>query len=292
MGRYLKENFSVSKRVFEEVDDSLDQSLSEIIFGEDENKLNLTENTQPAIMAVSIATFEALKMEKGLKIDDFVFCAGHSLGEYSALVASESLQLSEAAKILKKRGRAMQSALPLGEGGMAAVLNIDVESLEKLILEKKLLTIEISNDNCPGQCVISGAKQEIDKMIMFLKEELKKKSIPLPVSAPFHWAMMTPAAKILEDYISDFNFNNPKIPLVSNVSAKGETSKDEIKKLLVKCVYSRVKWRETVEFFSKNKIVKATECGPGKALTNMFKRFEFNIKCSKLDSLEDIKNYE
>ena len=292
MGKFLMENFTASKRIFEEVDTSLNQNLSKIIFGEDVNKLNLTENTQPAIMAVSIATFEALKIEKGIKIDDFDFCAGHSLGEYSALVASESLKISEAAKILKKRGQAMQSAVPLGEGGMAAVLNIDIESLEKLILEKKLQTVEISNDNCPGQCVISGAKQEIDKMIIFLKEELKKKSIPLPVSAPFHCAMMKPAAKILEDYITDFNFNNPKIPLVSNVSAKGETSKDEIKKLLIKCVYSRVKWREIVEFFSKNKVVKATECGPGKALTNMFKRFEFDIKCLKLDSLEDIKSYE
>lgn len=292
MGKFLMENFTASKRVFEEVDSSLNQNLSKIIFGEDVNKLNLTENTQPAIMAVSIATFEALKIDKGIKIDDFDFCAGHSLGEYSALVASESLKIPEAAKILKKRGQAMQSSVPLGEGGMAAVLNIDIESLEKLILEKKLQTVEVSNDNCPGQCVISGAKQEIDKMIVFLKEELKKKSIPLPVSAPFHCAMMKPAAKILEDYITDFNFNNPKIPLVSNVSAKGETSKDEIKKLLIKCVYSRVKWREIVEFFSKNKVVKATECGPGKALTNMFKRFEFDIKCLKIDSLEDIKNYE
>jgi len=292
MGKFLMENFTASKRIFEEVDTSLNQNLSKIIFGEDVNKLNLTENTQPAIMAVSIATFEALKIEKGIKIDDFDFCAGHSLGEYSALVASESLKISEAAKILKKRGQAMQSSVPVGEGGMAAVLNIDIESLEKLILEKKLQTVEISNDNCPGQCVISGAKQEIDRMIVFLKEELKKKSIPLPVSAPFHCAMMKPAAKILENYITDFNFNNPKIPLVSNVSAKGETSKDEIKKLLIKCVYSRVKWREIVEFFSKNKVVKATECGPGKALTNMFKRFEFDIKCLKLDSLEDIKGYE
>ena len=170
MGRYLKENFAVSRRVFEEVDTSLNQNLGKIIFGEDVNELNLTENTQPAIMAVSIATFEALKIEKGLKIEDFVFCAGHSLGEYSALVASESLKLSEAAKILKKRGQAMQSSVPIGEGGMAAVLNTDIESLERLILKKKFLTIEISNDNCPGQCVISGAKQEIEKMIIFLKE--------------------------------------------------------------------------------------------------------------------------
>jgi [acyl-carrier-protein] S-malonyltransferase len=292
MGKYLKENFDVSKRVFDEVDDSLNQNLSEVIFGEDIEKLNLTENTQPAIMAVSIATFEALKKEKSIDINNFDFCAGHSLGEYSALVASESIKLSDAAKILKKRGQAMQSAVPVGEGGMAAVLNADIQSLEKFILEKKFKTIEISNDNCPGQCVVSGAKKEIDKIIFLLKEELKKKSIPLPVSAPFHCQMMKPAAEELKNYIEDFHFGDPKIPLVSNVSAKAEKLNSEIKSLLIKCIYSRVKWKDTVEFFSNNKISKAVECGPGKALTNMFKRFDFEIKCLKTDNLEDIKSYE
>jgi len=292
MGKYLKENFNVSKLVFDEVDSALNQNLSEVIFGEDASKLNLTENTQPAIMAVSIATFEALKKEKGININDFKFCAGHSLGEYSALVASESIKLSDAAKILKKRGQAMQNAVPIGEGGMAAVLNADINSLEKFILEKKFQTVEISNDNCPGQCVISGAKQEIDKIVILLKEELKKKSIPLPVSAPFHCKMMQPASVELKNYIENFDFNNPKIPLISNVSAKAENLSDEIKNLLIECVFSRVKWKDTVEFFSNNKIFKAVECGPGKALTNMFKRFEFEIKCSKIDNLEDIKNYE
>jgi len=181
MGRYLKENFDVSRLVFEEIDNALNQNLSEIIFGDDVTKLNLTENTQPAIMAVSIATFEALKKEKAININNFNFCAGHSLGEYSALVASESIKLSDAAKILKKRGQAMQNAVPIGKGGMAAVLNMDIDSLEKFILEKKFQTVEISNDNCPGQCVISGAKQEIDEIVILLKKELKKKSIPLPV---------------------------------------------------------------------------------------------------------------
>jgi len=171
MGKYLKENFDVSRRVFEEVDSALNQNLSEIIFGEDAKKLNLTENTQPAIMAVSIATFEALKKEKGININDFKLCAGHSLGEYSALVASESIKLSDAAKILKKRGQAMQNAVPVGEGGMAAVLNIDIDSLEKFILEKNFQTVEISNDNCPGQSVISGAKQEIVEIV---KKKKKK----------------------------------------------------------------------------------------------------------------------
>ena len=292
MGKYLNENFDVSKRVFEEVDNALNQNLSKVIFGEDINKLNLTENTQPAIMAVSIATFEALKKEKDVHINNFNFCAGHSLGEYSALVASECIKLSDAAKILKKRGQAMQNAVPVGEGGMAAVLNIDVNNLEKFILEKKFQTIEISNDNCPGQCVVSGEKKEIDKIIVLLKKELKKKSIPLPVSAPFHCQMMMPAAEELSNYIEDFHFSDPKIPLVSNVSAKAEKLNNEIKDLLIKCVYSRVKWKDTVEFFSNNKISKAVECGPGKALTNMFKRFEFEIKCLKVDVLEDIKNYE
>ncbi|MCI5054200.1 MAG: ACP S-malonyltransferase [Pelagibacteraceae bacterium] len=292
MGKYLNENFDVSRRVFDEVDNALNQNLSRVIFGEDINKLNLTENTQPAIMAVSIATFEALKKEKGICINNFDFCAGHSLGEYSALVASESIKLSDAAKILKKRGQAMQSAVPIGEGSMAAVLNTDIDNLEKFILEKKFQTIEISNDNCPGQCVISGAKQEIDKMVISLKVELKKKSILLPVSAPFHCKMMKPAAEELKNYIEDFHFKDPKIPLVSNVSTKAENLNNEIKNLLIKCVYSRVKWRDTVKFFSNNKISKAVECGPGKALTNMFKRFDFEIKCLKIDNLEDIKNYE
>jgi [acyl-carrier-protein] S-malonyltransferase len=292
MGKYLKENFNVSKRVFDEVDNALNQNLSAVIFGEDIEKLNLTENTQPAIMAVSIATFEALKKEKGVDINNFEFCAGHSLGEYSALVASESIRLSDAAKILKKRGQAMQSAVPVGEGGMAAVLNTDIDILEKFILEKKFQTIEISNDNCPGQCVVSGAKKEIDKIVVLLKEELKKKSILLPVSAPFHCQMMKPAAEELKNYIESFHFSDPKIPLVSNVSAKVEKLSNEIKDLLIKCIYSRVKWKDTVEFFSNNKISKAVECGPGKALTNMFKRFDFEIKCLKIDDLEDIKNYE
>jgi len=186
----------------------------------------------------------------------------------------------------------MQSAVPVGEGSMAVVLNTDIDNLEKFILEKKFQTIEISNDNCPGQCVISGAKQEIDKMVISLKVELKKKSIPLPVSAPFHCKMMKPAAEELKNYIEDFHFKDPKIPLVSNVSAKAENLNNKIKNLLIKCVYSRVKWRDTVKFFSNNKISKAVECGPGKALTNMFKRFDFEIKCLKIDNLDDIKNYE
>ena len=292
MGRYLRDNFDVSKNVFDEVDNSLNQKLSDIIFGNESEKLNLTENTQPAIMAVSIATFAALEKEKGIKINDFKYCAGHSLGEYSALVASKSISLDDAAKILKKRGKAMQSAVPIGEGAMAAVLNIEIKELENIIEEKKYKTIEISNDNCPGQCVLSGKKNEISEIVLLIKEEFKKKSILLPVSAPFHCKMMLPAAKELEEYLNNFKILDPVIPIVSNVSTKAEQNCEEIKKLLIDCIYNRVRWREIVEFFSKQKILNVVECGPGKALTNMFKRFNFDIKSWKLDSMEDIEKYE
>ena len=291
MGKHLYDNFSVSKRVFDEVDDALNIKLTEIIFGEEAEELNLTENTQPAIMAVSIATLEALKKEKGIEIKDFNFCAGHSLGEYSALVASKSIKLSDAARILKKRGQVMQNAVPIGQGAMAAILNIKVKDLEKFIEENKFLSIEISNDNCPGQCVISGKKEEIDNFIILIKNELKKKAISLPVSAPFHCKMMKPAADELKFFLKQFEISNPIIPIVSNVSVLPVHISSEIEKLLISCVYNRVRWREIVEFFNKNNITECTECGPGKALTNMFKRFEFDIKCVKVDKIEDIKNY-
>ena len=291
MGKHLYDNFSVSKRVFDEVDDALNIKLTEIIFGEKAEELNLTENTQPAIMAVSIATLEALKKEKGIEIKDFNFCAGHSLGEYSALVASKSIKLSDAARILKKRGQVMQNAVPIGQGAMAAILNIKVKDLEKFIEENKFLSIEISNDNCPGQCVISGKKEEIDNFIILIKNELKKKAISLPVSAPFHCKMMKPAADELKFFLKQFEISNPIIPIVSNVSVLPIHISSEIEKLLISCVYNRVRWREIVEFFNKNNITECTECGPGKALTNMFKRFEFDIKCVKVDNIEDIKNY-
>jgi [acyl-carrier-protein] S-malonyltransferase len=234
---------------------------------------------------------EALKKEIGLNIKNFSFCAGHSLGEYSALVAANSIKLADAAKILKKRGQAMQNAVPIGLGAMAAILNIQVEDLEKFIKANKFSSIEVSNDNCPGQCVVSGKKEEINELTILIKNELKKKAIPLPVSAPFHCKMMTPAADELHNFLKQFEINNPEIPIVSNVSVIPENDSNEIKKLLISCVHNRVRWRETVEFFFNNNIIECIECGPGKALTNMFKRFQFKIKCAKIDNIDDLKNY-
>ena len=292
MGKLLYDNFKVSKHIFDEVDDALNLKLTEIIFGNDPTVLNLTENTQPAIMAVSIATFAALNQERGVKIEDFNYCAGHSLGEYSALVAAKSIKLSDAAKILKKRGQAMQDAVPVGQGAMAAILNIQVEDLEKFINKNAFPSLEISNDNCPGQCVVSGEKKELDKLSISIKKELKKKGIPLPVSAPFHCKMMKPAADELQIYLEQFEIKDPAIPIVSNVSVKPEKFNNEIKKLLIDCIYKRVRGREIIEFFFKNNVLYCIECGPGKALTNMFKRFDFNIKCVKVDDIDDIKNYD
>ena len=292
MGKYLYDNFKVSKDVFDEVDEALGQKLTQIIFGENQDDLNLTTNTQPAIMTVSVATFKALEEEKGLKISDFKYCAGHSLGEYSALVLANSLRLSDSAKILKKRGEAMQSAVAVGKGAMAAVLNIEINELEKFINQKEYKTVQISNDNCPGQCVISGEKSDVENIALLLKNELNKKSIKLPVSAPFHCNMMKPAADELKIFIKQFTMTSPQIPFVSNVSAKPETEIEKIQDLLIECVFSRVRWREIVNFFIKDDITKLIECGPGKALTNMTKRFDSQINSVKIDNLDDLKKYE
>ena len=185
----------------------------------------------------------------------------------------------------------MQNAVPLGQGAMAAILNIQVSDLEKFIERSNFLSIEISNDNCPGQCVISGKKEEIDSFLILIKNELKKEAISLPVSAPFHCKMMKSAADELQNFLKQFEINDPTIPIVSNVSVSPIKKSIEIEQLLINCVYNRVRWREIVEFLYKNNVSECIECGPGKSLTNMFKRFEFKIKCVKVDNMEDFKNY-
>jgi [acyl-carrier-protein] S-malonyltransferase len=293
MGKYLFDNFKVAKDVFEEVNSALNFDLTKIIFSEDSKSLNMTENTQPAIMAVSIATFRVLEKDKGIKVSDFKYVAGHSLGEYSALVASNCISLSDASKILKKRGQAMQTAVKVGDGAMAAVLNVEYDEIKKILKELKYNTVEISNDNCPGQCVVSGITIEVDNFVKKLKTDYKKKSITLPVSAPFHCALMKPAAEELSHFIDSINFNDLSIPIISNVSVKPESDPNQIKKLLVDCVFKTVRWREIINFMLNDGIVKYVECGPGKALTNMLKRFNSDIIATlKTDTLEDIKSYE
>jgi len=291
MGKDMYDNFAVAKEVFEEVDDALKIKLSDIIFVDKDKALNHTTNTQPAIMTVGVAIFRVLEKELGLKINHFDYCAGHSLGEYTALVCAGSLNLANAATMLRARGVAMQNAVKIGEGSMAAILGAEIDEINRVIMNNNFFTVEISNDNCPGQVVISGKKDEIDTCCLKIKEELSKKSISLPVSAPFHCKLMKPAADQMKNLILESNFQQPKIPIISNVTAKEETSSENIKNLLIEQIYSRVRWREIIEFMIKNKVTEMHELGPGKSLSAMIKRFDTSIVLHNYSSMEEINKH-
>lgn len=290
MGKDIYDNFAVAKEVFQEVDDTLKIKLSDIIFVDQDKTLNHTTNTQPAIMTVGVAIFRVLEKELGLKINHFDYCAGHSLGEYTALVCAGSLSLGSAATMLRARGMAMQSAVKIGEGSMAAILGAEIDEINQVIMNNNFSTVEISNDNCPGQVVISGKKDEIDICCLKIKEELSKKSISLPVSAPFHCKLMRPAAEQMKNLILETNFQQPEIPIISNVTAKEETNKENIKNLLIEQIYSRVRWREIIEFMIKSKVSEIHELGPGKSLSAMIKRFNTSIVLQNYNSMEEINN--
>ena len=288
MGKDIYDNFAVAKEVFQEVDDTLKIKLSDIIFVDQDKTLNHTTNTQPAIMTVGVAIFRVLEKELGLKINHFDYCAGHSLGEYTALVCAGSLSLGSAATMLRARGMAMQSAVKIGEGSMAAILGAEIDEINQVIMNNNFSTVEISNDNCPGQVVISGKKDEIEICCLKIKEDLSKKSISLPVSAPFHCKLMKPAAEQMKNLILETNFQKPKIPIISNVTAKEETNKENIKNLLIEQIYSRVRWREIIEFMIKSKVSEIHELGPGKSLSAMIKRFDTSIVLHNYSSMEEI----
>jgi len=288
MGKDIYDNFAVAKEVFQEVNDTLKIRLSDIIFADEDGTLNHTVNTQPSIMTVGVAIFRVLEKEFGLKINHFDYCAGHSLGEYTALVCNGSLKLTDAAIMLRARGMAMQNAVKIGEGAMAAVLGSEINEINELIKKNEFSTVEISNDNCPGQVVISGKKNEVDACCVKIKEELSKKSIILPVSAPFHCKLMKPAAEQMKNLILNSDFQEPEIPIISNVTAKEETDKENIKNLLIEQIYSKVRWREIVEFMIKNKVSEIYEVGPGKSLSAMIKRFNADIVLQNYNSMEEV----
>ena len=291
MGKDIYDNFAVAKEVFEEVDDTLKIKLSDIIFKDQDKTLNYTTNTQPAIMTVGVAIFRVLEKELGLKINHYDYCAGHSLGEYTALVCAGSLNLADAATMLRARGMAMQNAVKIGEGGMAAILGVEINEINRVIINNNFSTVEISNDNCPGQVVISGKKDEIDICCIKIKEKLSKKSINLPVSAPFHCNLMKSAAEQMKEMILDSNFKQLEIPIISNVTAREETSVKDIKKLLIEQIYSRVRWREIIEFMIESKVNEIHELGPGRSLSNMIKRFNASIALQNYNSIEEINNF-
>ena len=276
MGKALAENFTQARRVFEEVNEALLQSLSTLMFDGPESDLILTENAQPALMAVSLAVIRVLQAECGLDLArDAAFVAGHSLGEYSALAATGALSIWDTARLLQRRGQAMQAAVPVGKGAMAALLGAD------LVLAREISVVasqadggvcEIANDNGGGQVVISGSRQTIEKAIDISKEMGVKRAVLLPVSAPFHCTLMEPAARAMAQALAQTAINIPVTPVVANVTALPVTDPETIRELLVKQVTGAVRWRECVSYMADHGVTKFVECGSGKVLSGLLKR--------------------
>ena len=292
MGLEFYNNFDIVKKIFQKADDRLNFSLSKIILEGPEDQLQLTKNTQPAILTVSYSIFKTLKDEFNFDLKNCKYFAGHSLGEYSALVCSGSLEFTDAVYLLNERGKAMQESVPLGKGSMIAVLGLNLKELEnELIIFKKEVegVCEIANDNATGQIIISGEKRAVSLFQKSLKEK-KIKSIPLKVSAPFHCSLMKPAADVMKDKISKIKFKDPSIPLFYNVTSEPLKETDKIEKLLVDQIFSTVKWRESILNMSKSGIENYIEIGPGKVLSGMVKRTITNANCFSINSIADIEN--
>ena len=256
-----------------------------------EEKLTLTENTQPAILTASYSIFKVLKEEFNFDLQTFKFFAGHSLGEYSALVSSNSLNFSDAVYLLSERGKAMQKSVPVGEGKMIAILGLDIDELEEIIKKKNDNGIcEVANDNSIGQVILSGNKQAVEEIQQTMKEKIK--TIPLNVSAPFHCALMKPASEEMSKKINKTDFKKPSINVISNVTAKPVIETETIKTLLVEQIFSTVKWRESIIFMSKSNVSNFIEIGPGKVLTGMVKRTIKGANCFSINSIADIKNLQ
>ena len=284
--------FERVKKIFKQVDQILNFPLSDIVLNGPEDKLNLTQNTQPSIMMVGYSIYSVLKNEFGINLNEAKFFAGHSLGEYTALVCSDSLNLETAANLLHQRGKFMQEAVPEGKGSMLAILGLEYDKiLEEIKAASSDGVCEIANDNCPGQIVVSGEKNAIEKM----SDNLKKKSIKsiiLPVSAPFHCSLMKNAAENMKRKITDAVFKKPNPGIISNVTAKIENDPTTIKELLIKQITSTVRWRESLEYMINNGIDQFIEIGPGKVLSGLVKRTNRKIKISNLNSFEDVNNYK
>ena len=290
MGRALAKEFASAQAVFEEIDEALGQKLSAIMWEGPKDTLTLTENAQPALMAVSMAVMRVLEEEHGFVLADRVkYVAGHSLGEYSALAAAGALSLADTARLLKLRGQAMQQAVPVGKGAMAALLGVNVEVAEKIAAESAQGDIcQIANDNDPAQVVLSGDKSAIDRVAEIGKAHGVRRAVPLPVSAPFHCELMQPAADAMADALSKVEINAPCVPVVANVLADAISDPDEIAKRLVEQVTGRVRWRESVLYMTENGITDIYAIGAGKVLAGLVRRTARQLKSASIDLPEDI----
>ena len=289
MGSEFYNNFQIVKEIFNKANDTLNYKISKIILDGPDEQLNLTQNTQPAILTVSFSIFSVLKKEFNFDFSSTKYFAGHSLGEYSALVSSESLEFKDALFLLYERGKSMQEAVPVGEGSMIAVLGLKLDELNNYIKDINTKGVcEIANDNAEGQIIVSGDKDSINLLKKKLKEN-NKKAIPLNVSAPFHCSLMNSAAEKMRDKINSINFKKPNISLISNVTSKPEENPENIKNLLIKQISSTVRWRESIIHMSNENVNNFIEIGPGKVLTGMVKRTIKDINCFSINSIDDMK---
>jgi [acyl-carrier-protein] S-malonyltransferase len=291
MGRGLAEAFPRARLVFEEIDDALGQHLSRIMFEGPEQELTLTENAQPALMAVSLAAAGVLESEGGFPLaDKAAFVAGHSLGEYSALAAAGALSLADAARLLKRRGRAMQQAVPVGEGAMAALVGLDLpaaEEVAKAAAEGEICAC--ANDNGPGQVVVSGHRAAVERAMALAADKGAKRAILLPVSAPFHCALMEPAAREMEDALGATDLRPPRVPLVANVSAAPVSDPETIRRQLVQQVTGLVRWRESVLRLKAEGVERLVELGAGKVLSGLAKRIDRELETLAVGLPSDVE---
>ncbi|MBB1490377.1 ACP S-malonyltransferase [Paracoccus sp. MC1854] len=288
MGRALADAYPAARAVFQEVDEALGENLSALIWEGDIETLTLTRNAQPALMATSVATMRALEAE-GFAVTDAAFVAGHSLGEYSALCAAGAISLSDTARLLCIRGTAMQEAVPLGVGAMAAILGLDFATVDEIAREAAEDEVcQAANDNDPAQVVISGHKPAVERAAALAKAHGAKRALMLPVSAPFHCALMQPAASVMADAVAGVDIHEPVVPLIANVRAEPVTMPGAIRQFLVEQVTGPVRWRESVQFMAEQGVTEFWEIGAGKALSGMIKRIAPGVETRAVGMPEDI----
>ncbi|MDU8929139.1 ACP S-malonyltransferase [Alisedimentitalea sp. MJ-SS2] len=289
MGKALAEAYPAAKAVYDEVDAALGEKLTDLIWEGDQDELTLTQNAQPALMATSLAAVRALEAE-GADMSQVAFVAGHSLGEYSALAAAGALSISDTARLLRTRGQAMQEAVPVGVGAMAALLGLDFDAARTVAEEAAQGEVcQAANDNDPGQVVVSGHKAAVERAVELAKEKGAKRAVLLPVSAPFHCALMQPAADVMAEALESVDIKAPSMPLIANVRAAPVSDPNEIRKLLVEQVTGSVRWRESIAAMSAAGVSEIWEIGAGKALSGMVRRIDRAIACKAVSTPDDVK---
>jgi [acyl-carrier-protein] S-malonyltransferase len=293
MGHALFASVPEARRVFEEVDAALDAPLSRLIFEGPDEQLRLTENTQPALMAVSMACVRALEARSGRSVEQLCrFVAGHSLGEYTALAAAGSISIADAARLLQLRGRAMQAAVPVGEGAMAAVLGLELGTVEEIAAEASEAGVcEVGNDNAPGQAVVSGARSAVERAVAIAKARGAARSMMLPVSAPFHCRLMAPAGDAVHAALAAIEMRAPAVPVVTNVTAAPERDPTTLAALLVRQVTARVRWRESLRTLAEYGVEQTVELGPRRVLSGLTKRTLEGVVATALGTPEEIDAY-